>query len=246
VMAQPLDNLSIGASVRPPVPIRASGNLSLELGEFATKTAGAKVSGDQAELFLTLPLEVRVGAHFKPIDRLGLNADFVYQGWQSVHELVLTPKDVNIELLGAKTQVDEFRIPKNWNQSFSFRLGASFDIIKYLTVQAGFLYETGATPDTFAGIDFLHFDRFFLTGGLTAHVWKLDLLAGMAFTPTVTRSVVDSEVRAGSTTTGVPGQVVGAGIYESGGWVATFGVRGHFGGSASSEEPHPPSISTSP
>jgi long-chain fatty acid transport protein len=247
-MFRPLDNLSIGASLRPQIPIRADGKLALKLGETAT-AIGSEVMGDQAELALTLPLELRVGIHFRPISKpvsemfpltVGLNLDYVYQGWQSINELVLTPKDVTLKVGSAAAKpVEEFHIPKHWHQSNSIRFGASVDVIKYLTVHAGAWYETGAAPDEQTGIDFLHFDRVFITGGLTAHLWKLDVLAGIAYTPKGTKNVINSAVAAGRDDPTAPPIFVGAGVYESGGWIATFGIRGHFGGAPAAPEPAP-------
>ncbi len=239
-MFRPFDNLSIGASFRPQIPIRAKGKLSLQLGETAT-AINSKVTGDKAMLELTLPVELRVGVHFKPISRLGLNLDWVYLGWQSINELLLTPDGVELMVgSAAPTKVAAFHIPKRWTYSNSIRFGASFDIISLLTAHAGAYYETGASPREQTGIDFAHFDRVFVTGGLTVHLSKIDVLAGFAYTPTGTRSVTDSAVAAGRDDPTSPPIIVGAGVYTSGGWIATFGVRGHFGGApAPAPEPAP-------
>lgn len=229
-MVKPLDNLSFGASLRPQIPVRADGKLSLQLGERATDL-GSSVIGDQATLALTLPLELRIGLHFRPISRLGLNLDYVYQGWQSVNELVLTPKDVTLKLGSAEPKpVAEFHIPKHWTFSNSVRFGASFDVIKRLTLHAGAFYETGAAPSEQTGIDFLHFDRVFISGGATVRLWKLDVLLGFAGAPKVTKTVGTSAVVAARDDPTAPPIFVGAGIYESGGWIATLGIRGQFGG----------------
>ena len=142
--------------------------------------------------------------------------------------------------------VEEFHIPKHWRQSNSIRFGASFDVIQMLTLHAGAYYETGAAPDEQTGIDFLHFDRAFVTGGITAHLWKLDVLAGIAYTPKVTKTVVTSAVVAGRDDPTSPPLFVGAGVYESGGWIATFGIRGHFGGSGAAPGPAPDAPAAAP
>lgn len=239
-MVRPMDNLSFGISFRPQVPIRASGKLTLKLGETAT-AINSQVMGDEAELALTFPVELRIGAYYRPISRLGINVDWVYLGWQSINELVLTPKNVTLMVGSAAPKpVEEFHIPKKWTYSNSIRLGATFDVIKVLSVSAGFLYETGASPANQTGIDFAHFDRFFVSGGVTAHLFdKIDVLAGISYTPTTTRSVADSVVAAGRDDPTSPPIIVGAGIYNSGGFIATFGVRGHFGGARKQPEPEP-------
>ena len=83
--------LSFGASVRPPVPLAVRGTLEIEPGEVA-RGLKTTVTGDQAELRLTLPLEVKLGARFAASGSLGLNFDLVYQGWSSIQEILLTPQ----------------------------------------------------------------------------------------------------------------------------------------------------------
>lgn len=230
LLVKPTDNFSIGASIRPQIPLRATGKLTIGLGE-AARSLGTTVAGDEAELALTLPLEFRAGVRWVPITGLGINADFVYQGWQSVGELVLTPKNVFITIgSGQPQQIGAVRIPKKWDYSASGRLGASYDIISQLTVHAGAMYETGASDDAYQSIEFLHFDRLFITGGVTVHLGPVDLTAGVSFTPAITKNITDSEVRAGNTDSSVPGHLVGMGQYTSGGFSIATGIRGHFGG----------------
>ncbi|MEQ1507794.1 MAG: hypothetical protein ABMB14_36535, partial [Myxococcota bacterium] len=50
----------------------------------------------EAELVMTLPLELKFGARATPIEGLGINFDFVYQGWNSIDQLLLTPQGVNL------------------------------------------------------------------------------------------------------------------------------------------------------
>jgi long-subunit fatty acid transport protein len=97
VMVRPTSSLSFGASIRPPIPIRARGKLTFELGE-AAKLLNTQVTGDQGELTFTMPLELAVGARFSPSETWGVNADFVYQGWNSLDALNLTPIDVTMKI----------------------------------------------------------------------------------------------------------------------------------------------------
>jgi len=250
-LAKPLDWLAIGASFRPPVPVTASGALRIgltpELQQLASVQNGAGEScapvdaqGNatpspcKGSLQLTLPMELRVGVRLVPIERLGINADFVYQGWNSVDQFLLTPQDVNLSLGGTSTAVAPVAIPKKWVGSFSGRLGATFDVIKYLSVSAGFLFETGASPMEYYAVDFAHPTRVMITGGVTGHLGPIDVMAGIAFSPTVQSIIgcngceVSSEVRRGTTDPTTPGGVVGNGIYNSGGFSILLGVRGRF------------------
>ncbi|MCC6336808.1 MAG: outer membrane protein transport protein [Myxococcales bacterium] len=254
VLARPLDWLSLGASVRPPIPMKATGSLGIavtpELSALARVQNGAgescapadpsQASPCRATLEVTLPLELKFGVRATPYEGLGINADFVYQGWQSVDQFLLTPQDVNMVLGGMTTPVEPFAIPKRWNGSFSGRLGASYDVIKYLTVHAGFLFETGAAPPEYYAIDFAHPTRVMVTGGVTGHLGPIDVLAGIAWAPNVQSVITQSEVRRGSTDPTTPAGVVGAGIYNSGGFSILLGVRGRFPPKPKVAEAEPP------
>lgn len=227
LMWRPVDWLSVGASFRPPVPIHASGKLTLGLSDFLT-SAGASVEGDQANLDITLPMELRVGARATPLEGLGVNLDFVYSGWNSVDQILLTPVDMTMKTSMGSSPVEPFSIPKHWVATYSVRAGASYDVMKYLTVHAGVLFETAAAPTEYYAIDFAHPQRVMVTGGFTGHLGPVDVLAGIAWAPTVETVVTQSEVRRGQTDPSVVAGVVGAGIYESGGLSIILGVRGRF------------------
>jgi long-chain fatty acid transport protein len=228
VLVTPVDKLSIGASISPPVKINASGTLDFVLGEAATGL-GTTVSGSAADFTLTMPLEAKVGVHYQATDELGINADFVYQGWNSVDAFRLKPIGVSIKVGAADpTNVEQVDIVRNWKATMSGRLGASYQI-KDLSLRAGGWYEQGASPTEYTNIDFAHFSRFFVTAGVGYKLGSFELLATGALTPTVTTEVTESAVHAASTDSMVPGGVVGVGTYTSGGWFASFGVRGNFG-----------------
>lgn len=229
VLAQPTDWLSLGASFRPPIPMRATGKLELELKEGTVPKATTTIEGNSATLQLTMPAEVRVGARVTLLDRrLGINLDGVYQGWNSVDALRLTPNEVFMVQSGTRTPITPFVVEKKWKASWSVRLGGSFDIIKYLTVHAGVLAETSAVDNASFTVDYPHPDRLFFTGGLSGHLGPVDLIAGFGYTPTSTVVVQQSEIRRGQTDPSLVAGSVGSGVYTVGGWVATVGLRGHF------------------
>ena len=229
LLFKPIEQLGIGASVRPPISITATGTLGIALGEAPT-AIGAKVTGDKTELTINLPLEVRAGVHYRPIKRLGISADFLYQGWQALQNITLTPQDVTLTLGGVDTRVAPFVIEKRWQGTWSVRAGASFDIIRQLSVSAGFWYESSASTPQYLSIDFVHPARAFVTGGVGVHLGPIDLYAGVAYSPQVTTAVPDSVVRAGNTDATIQGGVIGSGVYTSSTFIASAGIRGNFGG----------------
>ncbi|MHB8873993.1 MAG: OmpP1/FadL family transporter [Myxococcaceae bacterium] len=229
VMVKPAKGLSIGASFRPAVPVKASGKFNIALGDTAT-ALNTVVTGDQADFALTLPMEAKLGVRYEVTGAIGVNADFVYQGWDSLQEFLLTPKDINITIgSGEPTAVAPFHIEKHWRATMSGRLGGSFQANDF-TARLGVLLEQGASPEEYTNIDFAHFDRLFLTAGAGYKFQGFEVVAAGVYTPPVTKEVTTSEVRAGSTDASVPGAVVGLGTYTSGGWIASVGIRGSFGG----------------
>lgn len=246
VMARPTDWLSFGASIRPPIPFHARGKMTVDLPVFF-QNAGASVNGDTATLDMTMPLELKVGGRVVPLRHacalgdasrrdcgLGINVDFVYQGWDSVKQLLLTPQDMSLEFNGTSTPILPFAVVKNWQPTWSVRGGASYRVFQYLSVSAGVLFETGASTTAYYSVDWTHPQRVFVTGGVTGHLGPLDVIVGMHGTPVNTTDVFDSDVRRGQTSAPdspgymAPG-VVGNGRYTSGGFGVILGVRGNFG-----------------
>ncbi len=238
LMARPTDWLSIGASIRPPIPFKATGKLNVELSPYF-KEAGATLEGDQATLQMTLPLEIRLGARVTPIRNLGVNFDFVYFGWNSVDQFLLTPQNLMLSAApGAEpSPVHAFGLKKNWMPAWSLRLGGTYKIIEYLSVHAGALYETQAAPTATYSVDWTHPARFMFTGGVTGHLGPIDVIAGALFTPTTTTVVTDSIVVRGQTRDDITPPAVGNGVYTSGAWGLIFGVRGHFGDAPPAAQP---------
>ncbi len=237
VLSKPTNWLSIGASYRPPIPVSATGEknandpkstegVSIVLSPLLAKTAS--VEGSKATLALTLPMELRAGVRITPTSRLGINADFVYQGWQSVDALRLTPSDMYLVVNGVRTAVAPVTIQKNWQASFSGRLGAGFELFRELTLHAGVFYETGASPNSFYSIDFANPSRVFVTGGASVHLGPIDLVGGVSVSPVVTTVVQNGELRRGQTDPTITAGVINSGIYTSGGISGTIGIRGHF------------------
>lgn len=226
VLARPTDWLQVGASFRPPVAITARGSMRVQLSPFFTE-AGATVQGDTASLQLTLPMEGHLGVRVAPSARWGVNAELVYTGWDSIDALRVVPEGVSLKTgpTAEPVAVGTTDIPKQWRPSLSARLGGSVDVVRQLTVHAGALFETGAASEAYTSVDFNHPTRVFLAGGLTGHLGPVDLLAGFAWSPTVTTVVTESQVRRTQTDKTVEAGTVGTGLYTSGGWSVLFGVR---------------------
>ncbi len=241
-LVKPTDWLQLGVSFRPQIMINARGKLAIQPGPIAS-AAGTVVTGDDVTLSLLMPAELKVGLHVRPLRQLGVNFDFIYEGWQSIQELVLAPQGVSISALGSEpTPLEATRQPKRWRPAFHFRLGASYALFPWLSLYLGGWYETGAIPREYLGVDFAVVERATLTGGAGVRFAGLELLVGAAGSPAQRLAVTQSEVRAGSTEPD-PAPVVGTGVYTTSNVMFTVGLRGHFGGGPA---PAPPAAEPQP
>jgi long-subunit fatty acid transport protein len=211
------------------VPITARGTLAL-VPEGETAKSLATIDGDRARLRLTLPMELRVGARFRPLPMFGLNVDLVYEGWQSFSELVLTPEGITQQLGGSPPQpVEPIHIRKGFRHTLSARVGLEYRFFEGPEVRLGALYEPAAAPERFANVDFPHFGRVFLTAGGSYPLGDFELIAALAFLPSQTTRIDETEVRQTTADPSVAGGRIGFGTYDTGGLIGSIGLRGAFG-----------------
>jgi len=227
---RPINLLSLGVSVRPPVPLRATGTLDVELGPQAT-ALGAALSGNQARFSMALPLELKAGAHLQVVPSLGINLDLVYEGWSALDQIVLTPQNVQLtQSLGPPTTLAPVRLDKRWRNTFGLRAGLEYALRFGLVVRAGVLLDTQAAPPQRFSVDFPIQARTLLTLGAGYRLGPFELVGAVAVLPPRNMSVQNSEVTA-TNALGLPGTVVGNGRYSSGGFQGSLGLRARWGGS---------------
>lgn len=231
VMYRPLPFLQVGASYRPPVRLETDGTTTIDLGHIPSQAA--RVEGNRTQFVVTLPQELKLGVRVAPVQALGISAEAVYQGWQSVPSFVLESEDITIALGSAEPEpMDDIVIPHRWHHAWGARLGVSYAFAFGLTARAGLLYERTSTPKEYLNIEFLHLTRAFLNGGLEYDTGPISIVAVGSYLPWQQVEVTSSEVRQSNTDSATRGSVIGNGTYTTGGWIAGLGVRGRFGGGA--------------
>jgi long-subunit fatty acid transport protein len=231
LLVQPMRSLRLGASYRPAVPLAMEGTATLTLGEIPASLL--TVTGNRARFALTLPQELKIGAHYQAADELGFTAEIVYAGWQTVRDFVLSPEDIALVFGGGPPQpMAPIHLPKRWRHSFGGRMGGWWRASPALTARAGVLVEDGAIPEERLHVDFLHLPRAFVTAGVEYARGPWSAALSGAFLPAQTRVIASSEVRQTNTDPDREGAVIGNGTYASGGWIAALGVRATFGAGA--------------
>jgi long-chain fatty acid transport protein len=225
---RPTDALTLGASYKPPMPVSARGPMEIRLGETARRLGATVSEGAEAVLRLTMPQELKLGAHLRLTEAAAVAVEAVYQGWQSARVFTLEPQDVSITFGEQSQAMEPILIRKGFRHTWSGRVGGSYAFGGGLTLRAGALFEQGAAPDAFTNIDFLHFTRTFFTAGAEYPLGPLIVALTGALLPTQTKEVSHSEIRQ-TNTNGFEGGVVGNGTYRSGGYVVGLGVKSALG-----------------
>ncbi len=173
VMSNPLDWLEIGASVRLPIKVEASGTAEYVAPEGDLPESRFVEGEDKVTMGQHFPWLVRVGARY--IHRyFDIEADFVWENWSSLKEFEI---DMEANLLqeegGAIVPMPDSAVPKHFRDTYSVRLGGDVEVWpEHIAVRVGGYYQSSAYPEdnrTF-NLDFPFAEQIGVGGGLTWHV----------------------------------------------------------------------------
>lgn len=113
---------------------------------------GARIDGDTARLELDLPLMLRGGVELRPTEGLRIEASLVWEHWSTQSAAKIEPKNVWIRDAVAigDYQLGDIDIPRNMNDVFSIRLGASLALADNRVVPSiGVNYENSSFDDAY-------------------------------------------------------------------------------------------------
>jgi len=157
--------------------------------------------------------------------------DVVWEGWSALESYDVT-LDGYMMMVGSGMQAPEklefkkdddrkVSLPKEYEDTWSLRLGGQVSPLEWLTVHAGAYVETGAVPERNTNLDFTSFDRLGASGGLSfnwrtfrlsvaySHIFQAD----RTVSPEETAVYKQYPVQTGSTD--VDWVKVGAGTYST-------------------------------
>jgi long-chain fatty acid transport protein len=245
LLVEPLEQLSFGLCVQPPVAFEAHGPLTLDFTgiTFGDGLDEAVYTDDDVSLSISLPLEVKAGVAVRPVDRLEFEFATVYQAWSTLEDILIEDVDIALDvkdepiwdlLIPADQRKvdDSFTLPAGLRDTVSLRLGGELQATDGFAVRAGGFWESGAFPDSLLSVALVDTDKVQLGAGATGWLAdrRLRLDGGLAWLFLPTQTVTNSEVTqvdAGVIPGTVP-LVVGNGIYESHGWIAGAGLSWAF------------------
>jgi long-chain fatty acid transport protein len=185
VLVRPVEFLELGLSARTPVNLRARGELSYAAPD--VDVPDSKLVGSrEVTLSQTFPWIVCSGVRYVHC-WFDVEVDVVYERWRRLRSFDVDvadgariDQDGDPNTMGDQVQVPDAKIPKNFRDTWSVRLGGDVALWpRHLTGRAGAWYQTSAFPknyDTF-NVDFPFGEQVGVGGGLTWHVIpQLDLM----------------------------------------------------------------------
>ena len=161
--AQPTPWLSAGLGLQLVTHFRAGGDITAELPPAAT-SLGLTVTGKDANIDVRFPWVLRGGVRFYQ-PRWSVELAGTFEKWSELKDIRITPIDIEVKLGSTPVPLPTLILPKNLNDSGSVRLGGEYRLRPWVTLRAGALYETAATPTERQSLDWVHWDRFSLNAG---------------------------------------------------------------------------------
>ncbi len=198
IMSNPVDWLDLGLSVKFPVKVEARGTVELEPASLDEPDAEI-VGDDTVVLRQSFPWVVRAGARY--IHRyFDVEVDFVYESWSQLDafeiDFVTCPGAngggmkakqgdpcTQVMTASAPVALDDAKIPKNFRDTYSVRLGGDFALWPgHILGRIGAFYQTSTFPKNYdtMNLDFpFAGEQLGVGGGLTVRANQhLDLNVG--------------------------------------------------------------------
>ncbi len=149
---QPNSQWRLGLTARTPVKLSFEGEAALGDGRY------------NSEADITLPGSVALGAAYQLTSKLSVEADLIYTLWSSYDEV-----EIISETLGTST------MPKDWQNTFRFQLGAEYALTENWDIRAGYVFDQSPIDEH---ADFMVFpgDRqiFSVGGGYKTQNWNIN------------------------------------------------------------------------
>ena len=210
VLIEPHEKIAIGLSVMPPINVEGKGTLEAEFSEdhWLPKSflETSTTKDDEITVTMSMPLVIRSGIAYRPMDGLEIEFATVYERWRNTKETLIT--DVNAPLLlqdglAERAGIDQevpingpVSIPQKYRDSMSYRLGSEWDAKEWLTLRTGVYYEQSAIPNKNMGVALMDGNKVGYGIGASYHLKKMfsfDLAWSQSFLGT--RKIRNSELR---------------------------------------------------
>jgi long-chain fatty acid transport protein len=196
VTVVPNEHVRVGLSGQLPFSIDAPATVTVRLPN-AVEFDNASQQGNSAHVKFNLPAVLRVGVEGRFAlgpGAIRVEATYEREFWDDHQSIQIIPNNINlIGVTGFPSPyaVQPITIPRNFQDSNSFRLGGeyTFKLGGYvLDARTGFNYETSAVPTSYLSPLTVDMNKFFLGFGGSLHIgkhWRMDAMYGHVFASTV-------------------------------------------------------------
>ncbi|PIE35881.1 hypothetical protein CSA56_02200 [candidate division KSB3 bacterium] len=192
LMWKPSDVLQLGLTWRSGVEFDLEGDVDLDIPAMLTQMSGGVFQSltTKAKTTLSLPQTIGAGLSYRPTEQLTLTTDINWNNW-SVYE------DIDFEFEDNTMYLPDSPNPRDWEDTWTFRLGGEYMIRENIALRAGYLFDQSPIPDKSVGPELPTSDRHGITIGV-GYEWEnvtLDLAYAHLFIDdrTVTDSIRDPE-----------------------------------------------------
>jgi long-chain fatty acid transport protein len=158
-----------GVNVQLPFWVRSSGTVqsrlptdpffaNSELHAFNNKdnpNCAVRTDACKVDVNFDLPLQLRLGGEWRPIEPLRLELDLQYESWSMQQNFTVKPKGVYLSGVPGigNYYLGTMYVVRGLQDTFAVNLGAELEAVKnILTLRLGYAFETSATPDNTASV----------------------------------------------------------------------------------------------
>ena len=189
----------VGASYRLPLSWRAEGRAEYEPAE---STGLGELTDDGLILETNQAGSLRTGVGYEggahPGDanlaRWDVEFNFVWEDWSRVEYFKVIPQG-DMKILGVTEELDPIYQTKNYQDSFSYRLGGSYAFNDWVTGHAGGYYETAAQAPEYTNVDFVSWERYAMGAGASFAAYRgVEFDVGYMHVLSPQRDVTDGQV----------------------------------------------------
>ena len=188
-------------------------------GEFdASQVLGFKV---KSKTELEFPDILRLGVRYQVNDKLAIEFDFDQTGWSSFDEIVVKSRD-SIAMAGISSGSVLAKTTNNWNDTNSYHIGATYQLISTLQLRLGYTLNKNPQPEKNFSPQYPNARRHLFAIGFKQENKGWELEGGMMYAKWEDRTVYNSKPFVGGDANGT---TVYNGEYELDGILAGIGVN---------------------
>jgi long-chain fatty acid transport protein len=171
----PTKYLRVGTSLQLPTVISSSATMKVQLPS-SSAFDGARLDGQDAHVRFVLPAIYRAGVEVRPVDKLRVEIAYVREFWSAHQSIDAYPQNMylsNVAGLPPRVAVPPIIIPRDFQDSDSFRIGGEYDYELggyHVATRLGASYETSAVPNNYVSLLSLDANKVLLSIGGSLYV----------------------------------------------------------------------------